>query len=416
MQDVELYRKILGITHPWSVAAVTVDLKASEVRVEVAWTAPEEAPCPGCGKRCPGYDRRPRSWRHLDTCQLRTVLVAEVPRVECAEHGVVAVRVPWAEPGSRFTALFEALAIDWLKLAPMSKVAERLGISWNEAAGVQSRAVKRGMARRRLRPPSAVGVDETSYQKRHEYVTVLSDLKEGHVIDVADDRTKAACTDLLKALPPSHLSAIKAVAMDMSPSYIEAARATLAQAEEAVSFDRFHVAKYLNERVNDVRKSEHRELQKEGDDRLKGARFIFLENPETLDEERFARLEELRTSGLKVARAWALKEAARHLWHYTTRWGAERAWKKWIGWAIRSRLKPMVKAAQMVRKHLSGIVNAVALKVTSAFAESVNAVIQRVKGRACGYRNRARFREAILFHCGGLDLYPIAAKLAHSKP
>jgi transposase len=71
--------------------------------------------CPTCGREAPGYDARERRWRHLDTCQYRTMVIAEVPRVRCPEHGVLQVAVPWAEAGSRFTALFEALVIDWLQ-------------------------------------------------------------------------------------------------------------------------------------------------------------------------------------------------------------------------------------------------------------------------------------------------------------
>jgi len=73
----------------------------------------------------------------------------------------------------------------------------------------------------------------------------------------------------------------------------------------------------------------------------------------------------------------------------------------------------MVKAARTIRKHLWGIISAVVLHTTNARAESMNSKIQRIKGRACGYRNRTRFRHAILFHLGGLDLYPAAA--THTK-
>jgi transposase len=41
----------------------------------------------------------------------------------------------------------------------------------------------------------------------------------------------------------------------------------------------------------------------------------------------------------------------------------------------------------------------------------MNARIQRIKRQACGFRNRDRFRSAIMFHCGGLDLYPRTASM-----
>ena len=62
------------------------------------------------------------------------------------------VKLPWAEPSSRFTALFEALAIDWLKAASQKAVAERLELSWDEIHGIMERAVERGLERRQAEP------------------------------------------------------------------------------------------------------------------------------------------------------------------------------------------------------------------------------------------------------------------------
>lgn len=89
--------------------------------------------------------------------------------------------------------------------------------------------------------------------------------------------------------------------------------------------------------------------------------------------------------------------------------------QRWLAWASRCRLKPMVQVGRMIRRHLDGIVNAVVLRATNALSESMNAKIQRVKARACGYRNRKRFRNAILFHLGGLDLHPRPCP-AHTRP
>src|SRR5262245_17207280 len=114
MRDVELYRALLGLTPPWTVADVEVDMKGQRVVVRVE-AGPGPYPCPECGTAGRRYDSKPRRWRHLDTMQFTTWIEAEVPRVECGRHGVKQVRVPWAEPGSQFTALFERLAIDLLQ-------------------------------------------------------------------------------------------------------------------------------------------------------------------------------------------------------------------------------------------------------------------------------------------------------------
>ena len=191
MRDHELYARILEIQPPWRVRNVELRPEAGEVHVFITTDA-ESLRCPTCSKASPGYDHRERRWRHLDTCQYRTILIADLPRVQCAEHGVVQVAVPWSEPGSRFTALFEALAIDWLQESSLSAVARLLHLSWDEVDGIQARAVARGLARRQFEPPKRIGVDETSFQKRHEYVTVVCDLDRGIVLHVADDHYRGS--------------------------------------------------------------------------------------------------------------------------------------------------------------------------------------------------------------------------------
>lgn len=412
MRDKDLYAAILGVAPPWSVREVELRAVAEEVEVFIEHDDSVGLSCPRCGQSCGRHDTRRRSWRHLDTCQFRTTLTAEVPRVQCPEHGVLQLEVPWSERGSRFTALFESLAIDWLREANLTAVSRRLRVSWDELDGIQQRAVRRGLARREAQPIARVGVDETAFQRRHEYVTVVSDLERGCVVHVADGRGQEALEGFYRGLTQSQRQAIEAVAMDMWRPYIQATQAHLPGWMTAVCFDRFHIAKHLGEAVNDVRKSEQRALLAEGDERLKRTRFLWLMGPQRraqLDDERRGQFDALRGSTLKVARAWAIKETARELWGYTHRGWALRGWQRWLGWAVRSRLEPMRKAARMVKEHLWGVINAVVQGVTNATAESLNAKIQRVKKNACGFRNRERFRTAILFHCGGLDLYPRTA-------
>ena len=123
MRDKDLYCQILGLQSPWRVTDVELNASEGEVKVHVELEAGSKLSCPKCGISCAGYDKRLKQWRHLDTCQYKTILVAEVPRIQCPEHGVLMIKVPWAESGSGFTALFEALVIDWLKEASIQAVA-----------------------------------------------------------------------------------------------------------------------------------------------------------------------------------------------------------------------------------------------------------------------------------------------------
>ena len=413
MRDRELYAKLLGIEGPWKVRDVDVRLEDGEVEVFIEHTN-SKLTCPDCGKKCSGYDTRSRTWRHLDTMQFRTLLTADVPRVECTEHGVKQVKVPWAEPGSRFTAMFEKVVIDWLKEASIAAVARLLRMSWDEVDGVMSRAVARGRARRESEPLRVIGIDETSFQKRHEYVTVVYDVERRRVVEVMDGRDQAALENFYWDTPLEHLETLEAVSMDMHAPYIAATKLHVPDADSKIAFDRFHVAKHLGDAVNQVRRDEHADLLELGDDQLKGSRYLWLQNPENMKPRQRLRFESLRDKSLRVARAWAMKEAARHLWSYVRPAWAKKAWMRLLDWMSRSRLAPMVKVARTLRNHLWGIVNAVVLGATNAHLEAVNAKIQALKKRACGYRNRERFRSAILFHCGGLDLYP-RLQTAHSN-
>lgn len=412
MHDTELYARLLGIAPPWRVAAVGLDLEAGEVQVRV--TAERAAlRCPTCGAARPGYDTRERRWRHLDTCQYRTILQAAVPRVQCPTHGVVQVAVPWAAPGARFTALFEALVIDWLQAANLTAVARQLGLTWDEVDGIMARAVTRGLARRAVVAPRRIGVDETSFQKRHEYVTVVCDGETDVVLHVADAHTEASLAEFYAALGPAGCAGLELVCLDMWRPYIAATRAYVPGADQKMAFDKFHVARLLGAAVDRVRRQEQRGLRAAGDPRLAGTRYWWLTHPARLAAARRRQFRALRTSTLKTARAWALKELAMTLWGYVHRGWAAKAWQGWLAWALRCRLAPMRQVAETVRKYLWGILNAILARATNARGESLNGRIQALKRRACGYRSRERFRQAIYFHFGGLDLYPCAT---HSKP
>ena len=198
--------QLMGIHAPWKVSSMTLAHKEKEVRIHVAFEGDSQLTCPRCGVVCPGYDHRRRKWRHLDRCAYQTVIRAEVPRVDCPKHGVCTVKVPWAERKARFTAAFESLVIDGLQEASVSAVARLMGLSWSAIDGIMQRAVQRGLARRKDRPVAQVGVDETSFRKRHNYVTLVSDTKTDAVLYVGEGRTKAALKDGYAQLTPDQLA------------------------------------------------------------------------------------------------------------------------------------------------------------------------------------------------------------------
>ncbi len=405
-----LYATLLGITEPWGVELVEMKQEAGEVHVRVALPTNTRWVCPECHAAAPIHDHQDRTWRHLDTCQFRTLVHARVPRLNCPSHGIRQLRVAWAEAGSRFTALFEALAIDWLRQTSITAVAKQLRISWDEADGIMQRAVQRGLARRQLEPPRYVGVDETSFQKRHEYVTVVGDLERDRVIHVSDDRSQASLDAFWQRLRPEQRASIEGVAMDMWEPYIRSTHEYLAEADQKVVFDKFHVAQHLGDAVDQVRRREHRARLAEGDPILKGTKYDWLRSPEGRSWSEARAFNLLRAIVTRVGKAWALKEAAMELWDLHHAGVADRNFKRWFHWARCSRLEPIRRVALMIKRHWANIRTYFRHRITNAGVEGLNSKIQMVKFRARGFRSRERFRKAIYFHCGGLDLYPATVR------
>ena len=407
MRDKDLYQQILGVPEPWRVT--DVDLKLDDGRIEVLVSMPSSAElrCPACQGVCPRYDKRSRRWRHLDTCQYQTLLVAQVPRVQCAEHGIKQIEVPWAEERSRFTALFEILVIGWLKEASVNAVSRQLSLGWDAIDRIMQRAVERGLARRDtvgLYPD--LDVDETAFRKRHDYVTVISDPGTKSVIHLCDDRKKQSLKDFYASLSEAQREGINTVSMDMWPAFINATLESIPHAHSKVAFDRFHIAQHLGNAVDKVRRDENKKLSLQGNPILTGTKHDWLASPGNVPKKRKSAFRQLCDSQLKTARAWMRKEAAACLWHYRSRTWAKKAWEAWYAGAIRSRLEPIKKAARMIKKHLWGIINAIVTDTNNAGAESINSRIKMVKVRSRGFRNKERFKRAIYFHLGGLDLYP----------
>ena len=407
MRDVELYRHLLGLQAPWTVAQVVLNIKEHRVDVFAQHDSRAQWSCPECGALCPLHDHEPeRTWRHLDSCQFRTILHARVPRVQCEQHGNRQVRVPWAEPLGRFTILFERMAIDGLQETSVSAGARLLGLSWDEAYHIMERAVERGLARRPKEPPQKMGVDEKAIGAGQTYATVVYDIETSHVVEMSPGRSKAALLACLGSYTPQQMAQVQAVALDMCQPYIQLLGEVLPEAQTKLVFDPYHVVAHMNKAVDQVRRQENQVLRPQGDDSLVGTKYMWLYGQENLPEKYQMDFEALRQSTLKTARAWALKESLRGLWDCDELQEGQQWWKRWYFWATHSRLEPVKKVARMIKNHIDGVMNYFLHPITNAVSEGLNTTIQLLKQRARGYRNFCNLRVAVLFHCGGLQLYP----------
>lgn len=404
MKDTQLYSQILGIASPWFVETVDLRLKEQRVRVALSLEKGCRSVCPVCSKEVPRYDKVRRQWRHLDTCQFETVIEAEIPRVECKEHGVLQMPVPWSEPGSRYTLLFEWLVICWLQEATVSAVAGQFGLDWDSVHGIRRRAVDRGLLRREALAPTNITIDETSEKKGHNYLTIVSEGQR--VLYVAEDRDKTSIDGFWKTVPPEALQGIQSVSVDLWKAYSSSVLEHVPDAEEKLCLDRFHVAGYFGKALDLVRKAEHRELMSQGDETLKGRKYDFLRTSANIDNRTRRGFLEIAHSSLRTGRAWAIKETAHLLWNFVYIGAAEREWKRLLSWMKRCRLQPMVDLSRSIENNLWMILNAIRLNANSGCAEGNNSRIQKIKKMACGFRNTDNFKYAIYFHLGGLDMKP----------
>jgi len=404
------YQQILGDTKPWSVIDVALD--AEEQTITISLSLPPDAVwgCPACQSRMHIKEWRERSWRHLDSCQFKTVLKAKVPVVECQEHGSQTVQVPWAEGKSRFTLFFERLAIEVLLACNANKAAELLDVSWDEADGIKQRAVRRGMDRRTLEGLEYVCVDEKAVGLGHDYVTIVTGIIncKPQVLYVGDGKGEEGLNGFWNLLGPEGCRHIKAVSMDMGQAYQSSVRRYCPQAD--LIFDPFHIMKMINKAVDSVRRMEIIIGTKEEQATLKGTRPLWLWGEENLPQCHAARFAALKQSTLRTARAWRLKELWRTFKQCLNVRDAMAFFQKWYALVMRSKLEPIKTVARTMKDHLAGIVSIFTHGFCNAMAEGVNSRIQLLVQKSCGYRNRERLKTDILFHFGGLNLNPLPAQ------
>lgn len=415
MKDAELYERLLGLERPWRVQEVRLDLGRQEIEVEVvceerAWT------CPECGELADLHGRRTRRWRHLDSCQCKTIVVADVPRVKCSEHGTCTVQVPWAEGSSRFTMLFEKLAIDLLLATSTSRACELLRISWGQADRIKQRAVKRGLNRKGEALIRRLCIDEKSIGRGHQYLTIVlnADDPNGATIEyIGEDRTRECIDRYWGSRSREQLAAVEAVAMDLWAPYKHSTLAWVPNASTKIVHDPFHLMRHMNKAVDTVRRQEpvHRYLPKQ----LPGInlRHMWLYAEERLPKRYQQPLKHFRMRMPTTTRAWELKELLREFFRCRSLEDASTYFAQWYSRAIRSRIPAVKSVARMLKKHLPNILTFFKHRLTTAPSEAINSILAGLNKKACGYRNRERFKTDAFFHAGGLDLFP--AILAHHK-
>lgn len=354
---------------------------------------------------CPIYDHAPeRLWRHLDTMQFKTYLSCRLPRVKNKLGKIVTIMPPWASKHERHTFKFECWVIEQLKATKnQTKTAELLKCGFNVINRILHISTERGLKRRNLSESKLedLSIDEKSFKKGHQYVSVLSHPSSGCVIDISEGRSKESVEELLdNSLTAEQKLQVKTISMDMWKSFITVSKEKLVNAE--IVHDRFHLVKYLNEAIDKVRRREVKTQEE-----LKNTKYVLLKNKVNLTENQRIKFEAITNANYAVSKAWQVRENFKDLFNVETQKdNGYILFMKWANESINRQIPEVTKVVEMFENHLSGVVNALVNNASNAMAERLNGKIQEIKLAARGYRTFENFRSAILFFHGGLNFYP----------
>lgn len=373
---------------------VVVDVRRRKRRIE----------CP-CGHTARAfYDRTIRRWRHLDVAGTKLWLRAEIRRIDCPDCGVRTERVPWARPGSRFTIQFEDV-VAWLaQRSAKSTVSTLMRCSWESVDRIVASVVVEHLDDARFDGLRRVGVDEIAYRSGHQYLTVVVDHDTNRVVWAVEGRTKAALEAFLDALGPDRRARIEAISMDMTPIYRAVAEEQIPHA--AICLDQFHVMQWVNAALDNVYRSAPRS---DLDGSISGlewrrTRTALRTGAEHLDGAQHERITRLRRRRYQLWRAWELKEQFRDLYRNTPPEHAALYLRHWCTAALRSRIPAFRALVKRIRKHATGILNAVIHGLSNSRVEGVNAKIRLINNRAHGHKSADALIASIYLSLGGIQI------------
>jgi transposase len=398
----DFFEKLLNFGSEWRVERVEVNA-ANEVDIYLRWNLKvHKKEHLDTFEFVHDYSNY-RRWRHLDIMQFKTFINAKVPRIKHKDGKIESVKTPWAASGRHHAYLFEILVIDWLLATKnQTKTAQMLRCGFNLVNNIMHNATLRGLKRRDTNEVyKELSLDEKSFQKGHNYVTVLSNPEKGIVLDVVKDRTKEATKTLLNnSLTEYQRSKVELISLDMWKAYNTVVDEVFPKSKKV--HDRFHLIKYLNEAIDNVRK---RELK--NNEVLKNSRYSFLKNTTNLTAKQHFKFEEVLRANTQVGYVWGLKESFKSLFGCNDYQEAFKRFSDWNDFVKWEAIPELTKVATMFCNHIKGVCNALVETTSNAMAERLNGKIQIIKTIGRGYRKFQNFRSAILFFNGGLNLYPL---------
>ncbi len=394
--------EVFHISEPWYIDQCIFNEELKQLDVYVKFQPGATFSCSHCGAPLqPVYDIADydRTWRHLNFLEYSCYIHAELPRTECANcERILRVDVPWSiKPRAYFTRLFDEWIIALAKDMPVNAIARLVKEHDTRLWRILHYYVDHAIAVQDLSHVTKIHVDETSSKRGHNYVSVFMDADEKNVICVTkgkDSNTLQVCKERLEA-QNGNATNIKEICMDMSPAFIKGAQDNFPNA--AITFDKFHIIKSVNDAVDQVRRKERKKCSD-----LKDTRYIWLKNEDNLNAKQKEMLAKLKDCELDTAKAYRMKICLQEVYRYHARI-APMVLQDWIAWGLRCRLEPMVEVAKMLHKHYDGVIQWFSSKLSNGLLEGINSLFQAAKRKARGYRSDKNLVAMIYLIAGKLD-------------
>jgi transposase len=410
----ELFRVALGLAKPWVVSKIEFSQEQHQLDMWLDFPAGSLFACPDCGKNCGAYDSGERVWRHLNFFQHKTFLHARQPRIQCPDHGVKTVEVPWARSGAGFTLLMEAFILVLVQSGMTPAQAGRL-IDEHDTRlwRVLQYYVEKARKEADFSEVTMVGVDETSRSKGHHYISVFMDLDEERrrvlfATPGKDSDTVKRFREDLEA-HGGKAQQVQEACLDMSAAFINGLGEQFPNAQ--LTFDNFHLMQLLGDAVDQVRREEQQTHPE-----LKGTRYVWLKNEWNHTEQQARTFDQLRSSKLATVRATHLKSVFQDLFACDSVAEAQPMLKHWYFWATHSRIPPMIKAAKTIKKHWAGVLRWFVSRISNGLLEAINSLIQSAKAKARGFRNSRYLITMVYLIAGKLDFkLPAIGYITHTK-
>ena len=368
--------------------------------------------CPGCGwSTAARYDQRPVDsvWRHLDLGVWRLEIRARLRRLWCPTHGARTEGVPFARPGSEFTADFESL-VAWLATrTDKTAITKLVRVTWRTVGRIIERVVADELDPHRLDGLFEIGVDEISWRKHHNYLTLVANHRTGKVVWGAEGRNAKTLDGFFDELGEARSSQISAVSMDMGPAFAKSVRAEGHAPQATICLDPFHVVALGTKALEEVRRPLWQQMRHLPDPatarKFKGARWALLKNPEDLTDRQAETLTQIRRHGGAMWRGYKLKETLRSVFSGgLTETDAGDLLDRWCAWAQRSRLDPFVKLARTIRAHRDGILATIRLGLSNGRVEGLNNRVRLIVRRGFGFHTAGAALALVMLSCGPINL------------